>query len=242
LPGLQVYTGDEGTKPMEVLPPNSPRKHWTRRGIAEWLVAELHQGVPTLVGIDHGFSFPVEYFQEHGLAHDWLSFLEDFHRHWPTDQDVTVDQVRFGEVGNGPARLGQATWRRMTEKRCAAKSVFHFGVPGQVAKSTHAGLPWLRLIRERLGERVHVWPFDGWAIPAGVSAIAEAYPALWSKDFDREGRTEDQHDAYSIVAGLLRLVRQGKLGELLVPRLSAEELARARFEGWILGVSGYELV
>jgi hypothetical protein len=35
----------------------------------------------------------------------------------------------------------------LTEIRAgAAKSVFHFDVPGSVAKSTHAGLPWLRYL------------------------------------------------------------------------------------------------
>jgi hypothetical protein len=50
-----------------------------------------------------------------------------------------------------------------------------------VAKSTHAGIPWLRFIRQHLGSRVHFWPFDGWDVPAGRSVIAEVYPALWSR-------------------------------------------------------------
>jgi hypothetical protein len=36
---------------------------------------------------------------------------------------------------------------------------------------------------------------DGWEVPAGRSAIAEVYPALWSRRFAREGRGADQHDA-----------------------------------------------
>ncbi|WP_065754175.1 hypothetical protein [Bradyrhizobium paxllaeri] len=72
-------------------------------------------------------------------------------------------------------------------------------------QSTHAGIPWLRFIRQRLGPRVHFWPFDGWDIPAGQSAIAEVYPALWSRGFaNNEGRTGDQHDAFSIAAWLSR--------------------------------------
>ena len=39
-----------------------------------------------------------------------------------------------------------------------------FHVPGSVAKSTHAGLPWLRYLRQQMGTRVHFWPFDGWVI------------------------------------------------------------------------------
>ena len=45
----------------------SPRKYWTPQGIAEWLVERLAEDAPTLVGIDHGFSFPLRYFEMHGL-------------------------------------------------------------------------------------------------------------------------------------------------------------------------------
>jgi len=47
------------------------------------------------------------------------------------------------------APVANARWRRLTEHRAGAKSVFHFDVQGSVAKSTHAGLPWLRYIRSR---------------------------------------------------------------------------------------------
>jgi hypothetical protein len=49
-------------------------------------------------------------------------------------------------------------------------------VQGSVAKSTHTEIPWLRYIRQRLGERVHFWPFDGWDTPARRSAVAEVCP------------------------------------------------------------------
>ena len=58
LKGLRVYTADLETLPKEVYPPPSPRKYWTRRGIAEWMVDRLQEDCPTIVGIDHGFSFP----------------------------------------------------------------------------------------------------------------------------------------------------------------------------------------
>lgn len=57
LKGLRVYTADRKSPPIEVQPPPSPRKYWTRRGIAEWLVELLSDEIPTLIGIDHGFSF-----------------------------------------------------------------------------------------------------------------------------------------------------------------------------------------
>ncbi|MDA0231393.1 MAG: hypothetical protein O3B21_14565, partial [Proteobacteria bacterium] len=150
-----------------------------------------------------------------------------------------VDFVRTGAAGNGSARTGNARWRRLTEERAGgAKSVFHFDVQGQVAKSTHAGLPWLRFIRQHIGARVHFWPFDGWNIPAGRSAIAEVYPALWSRGFAREDRTGDQHDAFAIAAWLWCADRDGSLAALLNPDLSPAERAVAQVEGWILGVPG----
>ncbi len=238
LKGLRVYMADRASPPIEVMPPASPRKYWTRRGIAEWLVERLFEDMPTLVGIDHGFSFPLRYFETHGLKPHWPTFLDDFQQHWPTDDDNTyVDFVRDGVFGNGAARMGNASWRRLTEERArGAKSVFHFDVQGSVAKSTHAGIPWLRFIRQRLGGRVHFWPFDGWAIPAGISAVTEVYPALWSCSFAREDRSGDQHDAYSIAAWLQRTDQDGSLPGFFNLPLGTAARAVAQIEGWILGV------
>jgi hypothetical protein len=238
LPGLRIYLAEGDALPAEVPPPPSRRKYWARREIAEWLVARLSEGVPTLVGIDHAFSFPLRYFEMHGLEPDWPRFLDDFQRHWPTDgEHIYVDFVRDGLVGNGAARMGNTRWRRLTEERAGgAKSVFHFDVQGSVAKSTHAGIPWLRFMRQRLGDRVHFWPFDGWEIPAGRSAIAEIYPALWSGAFAREDRTRDQHDAYVAAEMLRRAGREGALAGWLDPGLTPGERLVARVEGWILGV------
>ena len=237
LKGLRVYMADRRSPPIEVQPPPSPRKYWTRRGIAEWLVEQLYQDGPTIVGIDHGFSFPLRYFEKHGLPLDWSAFLDDFQRHWPTDEDHTyVDFVRRGAYGNGVARAGNARWRRLTELRAGtAKSVFHFDVQGSVAKSTHAGLPWLRYLRQQLGSRVHFWPFDGWEIPTGRSAVAEVYPSLWSRSFAREGRTVDQHDAYSVAAWMRRSDLDGTLAGFLDPSLTPTERTVAQIGGWILG-------
>lgn len=238
LKGLRVYMADRQMLPVEIEPPPSPRKYWTRRGLADWLVDQLGQDMPTLVGIDHGFSFPLLYFEVHHLLPDWPAFLDDFHRHWPTDEDSTyVDFVRDGVCGDGTSRMGNARWRRLCEERSGkAKSVFHFDVPGSVAKSTHAGLPWLRFMRRKLGDRVHFWPFDGWAIPSGRSAVAEVYPSLWSRDYPRDGRTADQHDAYSAAAWMRQTDQAGTLDEFLHPPLTPPMQTVARVEGWILGV------
>jgi hypothetical protein len=243
LKGLRVYRANTDREPFEVLPPPSPRKYWSRRGIAEWIIEVLNDDAPTIVGIDHCFSFPLRYFETHGLQPDWPNFLDDFQRHWPTDAPNTyVDFVRDGIVGNGAARMGSPRWRRLTEVRAGgAKSVFHFDVQGSVAKSSHAGIPWLRYIRQNLGQRVHFWPFDGWNIPAGRSAFAEVYPALWSRDFDRGIRDSDQHDAFSIANWLSQRDADGTLSGFLAIHLAAPERAIASVEGWILGVTAFQL-
>ena len=87
LKGLRVYKSDRLTAPQEVEPRPSPRKYWTRRGIAEWLVGRLSDGSPTLVGIDHGFSFPLQYFKEvmkEGRPVEWQSVLTTHHKNRTT--------------------------------------------------------------------------------------------------------------------------------------------------------------
>ena len=133
--------------------------------------------------------------------------------------------------------MGDASWLRLTEQWTAsAKSVFQFDVQGQVAKSTHAGLPWLRHLRNECKGRIHFWPFDGWEIPQGRSVIAEVYPSLWMKRFLREGRNMDQHAAYAAAAWLQRADREDSLLRFFNPLLEPRERRIAGIEGWILGV------
>jgi hypothetical protein len=47
LKGLRIYAADRASPPVEMIPPPSARKYWTRRGIAEWLVERLAEDAPT---------------------------------------------------------------------------------------------------------------------------------------------------------------------------------------------------
>ena len=58
--------------------PASPRKYWSRKEIAEWLLEQIDGERPVLVGIDHGFSFPLKYFEKYKLPFDWPSFSKRF--------------------------------------------------------------------------------------------------------------------------------------------------------------------
>ena len=236
--GIRVYMAEGSGTPEQVQPPPSPRRYWTRRGLAEWLCEELSKDIPTIVGIDHGFSFPIEYFDRHGLPRDWQGFLLDFQKHWPTHEPHTyIDFIRVGEVGTGLNRMGDNTWLRLTERWTAtAKSVFLFDVQGSVAKSTFAGLPWLLYMRNWCKRPIHFWPFDGWEVPAGKSVVAEVYPALWMRRFEREGRDGDEHAAYATAAWLQRADLDGSLNGYFNPPLTPEEREVGVVEGWILGV------
>lgn len=249
LKALRVFVAEGDRAPTPVEPPSGLKRYWTRRGLAEWLVSQLAEGPPTIVGIDHGFSFPEAYFKRHRLPRDWRTFLADFHAHWPTDEEhVYVDFVRDGVFGNGAARTGVRSWRRATEVTAkAAKSVFHFDVQGQVAKSTHAGLPWLKFLLEHptltARDRVpFMWPFDGWEIPRGRSAVVEVYPRLWrhvlpdTHPVMQAGMTDDERDAYVVTKALCDADHDGRLLAWCAPDLDEETRAIASYEGWILGV------
>jgi hypothetical protein len=71
----------------------------------------------------------------------------------------------------------------------------------------------------------------------GSARFTITYPALWSRGFTREGRTSDQHDAYSIATWLSRADRDGSLFGFLEPDLTLPERAVAQVKGWILGVA-----
>ena len=166
-----------------------------------------------------------------------MVFLEDFHRHWPTDALHTyVDFILDGSRGEGAARMGNPRWMRLTDERCrAARSVFQFEGQGKVAAATHAGLPWILFLKRQLGERLHVWPIDCWDVPAGKSALVEVRPAMWRHLVPRAVLNAGQKYAFVTAEWLKRADDSGELGGLLQPALSPPERLGCGVEGWILG-------
>lgn len=86
LKGLQVYAAKPGGQPERQFLPapsnNNMPCNWTRAEIAGRLIDLARQGVRYVAGIDHGFSFPVGYFERYGLK-SWPQFLDDFILYWP---------------------------------------------------------------------------------------------------------------------------------------------------------------
>ena len=232
---LQVY-GSEANRIDPIRTPSAPEdKHWnwTRKEIAHWLVSLTDEPKTFIAGIDHGFSFPTTYFSRYGIK-SWDQYLIDFTQHWPTYEDHNYfDFVR--ELN--PPRTGTPDEFRVTEKRTSsAKSVFRFDVQGQVAQSTHAGVPWLHFIRQKVGDKVHFWPFDGWEVPEGKSVITEVYPSIFRNRYARGERTIDQQDAYATARWLMETDQLDALTNYFAPPLSEADREAAEIEGWILGV------
>lgn len=235
---IQVYSLSGGSgandEPSAVSSPSSNsrrRRNWNRIELSAWLIERLQQVDRCIVGMDHGFSFPISYFHRYKIS-SWTQFLSDFVKHWPTHHPgTTVEQFRADSKRSGDARE-----LRLTEKwTSSAKSVFQFDVQGSVAKSTHAGLPFLQALRQA-APQVHFWPFDGWSFPSGQSVVFESYPSLFRNRYPRQSRSVDQQDAYSICRWLRDMDTIGRLEDFSAPPLTDTQKEVASLEGWIFGV------
>ncbi len=208
--------------------------NWNRKEIAHWCLEQLKNNDPIIIGIDHAFSFPDSYMKRYDIS-SWNHFLDDFHIHWPTEQD----NISVASLRENNERTGNSDELRLTENWTpSAKSVFQFGMQGQVALASHAGIPWLRFLRNHpeLSGRIHFWPFDGFHISKGKSVIAEAYPSLFRRRFPRIHKSLDEHDAFAIATWLKQMDSRGVLEQYFIPPLSGTERQQALLEGWILGV------
>ena len=232
--GLQVYQCEGGEAAIAIRPFDKGARNWCRKEVARYVEEQLTDHAPCIIGIDHGFSFPITYFKRHQL-NSWDEFLDHFCTYWPTDHDhMYVDRVR---EQNPPS--GTSDELRVCESWTGtAKSVFHFDVQGSVAKSTHAGIPWLKRLRDnsKIKSRTHFWPYDGFSVEAGRSIVAEIYPSLVRRRYQRGDRSADQQDAYAVAMWLQDMDARGALREYFNPPLSLPERRRAKLEGWILGV------
>ncbi len=229
LSGLRVFVSTRNGHAEEIRP--TSLRHWTRQQLFKWLADEICHDPRSLIGIDHGFSFPKIYFLRHALA-SWPEMLADFIARTPSHEHSVEDlrqQHRLRTESSTSLRLCE-TWTS------SAKSVFQFDVQGSVAKSTYAGLPWLHLLRQQAGNKLHCWPFDGFEPPQQGSVICEVYPSLYKRRYARADRGKDAHDAYATARWMQDMQQRNVLSTYFQPPLSSEERELAKLEGWILGV------
>ena len=196
--GLQLAHATPGTgAPLRVSPPLS--KYWSRQQVSDYLieVAENAKGKdPVLVGIDFAFAHPFadkhSYFPENDLSPVDVVSL------W-----AMIDQVNAGQPDlYGGAMFRHAIWgdyylapphyqarhyasrRRVTEiaARTAGRSpspTFKAVGADNVSTGSLAGMRMLHRLKQHLGARLSVWPFD--AIIAGQTnlVLVEIFPSFY---------------------------------------------------------------
>ena len=231
---LQVYESKVNSVPKRVEPYDKGAKNWCRKEVAKYVSELLIAKSNVIIGIDHGFSFPKSYFEKYRIK-TWDGFLTYFTNEWQTERDHMY--VDFARKRNSVG--GKNTDYRLCECWASgAKSVFHFDVQGSVAKSTHAGLPWIKALRSdpEIRSKTHFWPFDGFDVPEDKSVVVEVFPTLFRRRFNREERTADQQDAYVVSAWLRDMDRRGAILDYFNPPLTLPERQQVRLEGWVFGV------
>ena len=231
---LQVYESRVGGEPSRIAPYDKGAKNWCRKEVARYVGESLISKSNIIVGIDHGLSFPKSYFDRYNLK-TWDEFLNYFASKWETDRDHMY--VDFARKKN-KLKEKNTDYRLCERWVPGTKSVFHFDVQGSVAKSTHAGLPWIKSLRadSEIRAATHFWPFDGFDVPKGKSVVVEIFPTLFRRRFSRGRRTTDEHDAYAVSAWLREMDRRGALREYFNPPLTLPERQQVRLEGWVFGV------
>ncbi|MEZ5330867.1 MAG: hypothetical protein R2991_02175 [Thermoanaerobaculia bacterium] len=228
---LRVFAAREDREVYQEFDERSKDGTWSRRNLAEWLAADLAGTSPTIVTLDHAFSFPRTYLDRHGLS-SWEEFLGDFETHWPT-QDNPV-----GELLPGNLRRGSSDERRLTGKWASSQTggVFRFETKDGQAAATHAALPWLDYVRRAVPD-LHVWPFDGFQVPDGVSVAAEAHATRLLLRYPNASLSREEQEAFAVCSWLQDRDRNDLLVPYFDPPLTDAERTQALLEGWILGVA-----
>ena len=196
--GLQLAHAIPGNGvPLRVPPPLS--KYWSRRQVFDYLVATAENATgkkPVLAGIDFAFAHPFadkdSYFPGTDLSPANVVSL------W-----AMIDQVNAGQHDlYGGAMFQHALWgdyylapptyearhyasrRRVTEiaARAAGRSpspTFKAVGADNVSTGSLAGMRLLHQLKQQLGARLSVWPFD--AIVAGQTnlVLVEIFPSFY---------------------------------------------------------------
>jgi hypothetical protein len=238
LSGLTVAVAHRETESDLQRCPEHPRGRWSRKSLATWLCQRLLEDTPTIVGIDHAFSYPLEAIGA-AAQRSWGEFLEWFEGRWPTLGNADEQTVKKCIAVNlkelkaheGKLRLTDS-WTPTAMPICSKWE----GKGPTVFFSTHAGIPQLRWLRQHVGDKVHFWPFDGFSVPPGKSAVAEVYPRIFRRRYETnlEG---DERDAWLVCRWLKARDEKDLLAPYFQPPLDEEERRLVRVEGWILGVA-----
>ncbi|OAS13745.1 hypothetical protein [Paenibacillus oryzisoli] len=242
LSGIQVYEAVGSNQPIRKQS-DGKRIMWSREDVYHYVENITKENVKTIIGIDHGFSFPKEYFEspKNNLT-TWGQFLTHFENLWNTRFN-SVDTCK-NKINPDYDNLIENKFRLIEKYNSSAKHVLDISEKrvgqGNVSYSTHAGIPWIAELRKNCDSKIHFWPFDGYEISEEKNVvIAEVYPAIFHKRFESltVNLTEHARDALVIACWLQERDNNNTLAQyLLLKTLDATEKKQIALEGWVLGV------
>jgi hypothetical protein len=159
----------------------------------------------------------------------------------PKDALTTLQPKRGRE--HGPGDLPEFRHAELAAK--GASPIWKLYYQGSVGGQAILGIPVVRRLKEALGGKLSVWPFETrWkslseADLAGVDVVlAEIYPSVF-RPAQVIGEVRDMTQVRAVVEHFARLDEAGRVGELFAPAKDTAAdvvLDAQREEGWILGV------
>ena len=151
----------------------------------------------------------------------------------PSDLDATL-----------PAQLRHAEFATQGLGKAGAKSMWQLTGAGAVGGQALVGIPALKRIKDELGDKALVWPFEsGWRaltpddLEGRELVAAEVYPALVTAK-PEPGEIPDRAQVRALAEHFAKLDEAGKLATAFAPpKDAAPDLIDTveREEGWILG-------
>lgn len=267
-PGIALAECRLDTAAPSLVPP--PGRRWTRTDFVDWVVREANGPDRMLIGIDCAFALPA------ATASALLGDGYDASALWAHIEVACGDGADYFGGGfadhpdrmdhfwrAGPRPAGFAEHHRAGELACRAAG---FGAPEsplklvgarQVGKGGLAGMRVLHALKQKLGHKFAVWPFQ--VVDEAQVVCVELYPRLFmrmakhgngkvrSRDAlnaclavlesdpyvdDVDAASDHETDALVAAAGLRRIAGDDTVW---YPR-ALDALAR-RAEGWIFGVT-----
>jgi hypothetical protein len=160
------------------------------------------------------------------------------------DATTHLSKTRPADYLAGLPELRRTDLATKRPGKAGAKTVWQIHGAGSVGGQALVGIPAVKRLRDELGERAVVWPFETGlkalteADLAGKEAvIVEIYPSLIPPPA-AQGETVDAAQVRSLCEHFSRLDADGKLSAAFAPPAGLSDSDRAAVEdeeGWILG-------